>query len=125
VKDLYLRSPFYTAFVWAIFNVGSTQLAWILAGNLAFGITMLSVAGLFAFFLFKFENGTYRSVKNYVKTYLLSAGMVLILESIYMYLAFLEPGISVIIFACVHAVVFLIPMAFVIPFFKTSSHVSG
>lgn len=124
VKDLNLRSDLYTAFVWAIFTLGASQLALVLGGPLIFLIVMLCCPSLFAFFLFKVQEPRGRSRKQFARPYLLSIVFLLIANTFYFYEVFLQLTFPGVLFLSIHTFLFAIPLLITMPFLRKPSNVS-
>jgi hypothetical protein len=124
VKSRPLNKRLYSASAWAIFTLGATQLALVLSGPVVFLIVMLGCAALYAFFLFKVADPGTRSLRKNAKHYLHSASILLFANALYVYLVFLEPDLSDVIFLSAHVLIFMIPLLVVTPFFRKSSYVT-
>lgn len=119
-----LRSDLYTATVWAVFTLGATQLALVLAGPVIYMIAMLFCAAVLAFVLYKGVEPGNRSRKVIARPHLISMGILLGLNVLYISVVFLQAGLSNVIFFSVHTFLFMIPLLVTLPFVRKRSHVS-
>lgn len=114
----------YPAFAWAVFTLGAVHLAFMLGGPIALLVVMFGSASLFAFFLFKVQDPQSRSQRQYVTIYLLSAGLLIIFNAVYIYLVFLEAVFLTFIFISISVFLFLIPLLVAILFVREPRNVS-
>jgi len=107
-----------------VFTLGASQLGLVLGGPITFLVVLFCCASLFAFFLVKVQAPGNRSLRRIAKPYLLSTGILLVGNLLYLYLVFLKSSLSSFFFFTLSIFLFIIPLLITIPFLRKSAHVS-
>lgn len=123
MKGQKFRSDLNCALAWAVFTLGASQLALVLGGPITFLVVVFCCASLFAFFLVKVKDPGNRSLREIAKPYLLSAGILLAGNLLYLYLVFLKFSLPSLVFFTVSTLLFVIPLLITIPFLRKLAHV--
>jgi hypothetical protein len=117
-------SNLYSAFAWTTFTLGATQVALVLAGTMWFLIVTLCCSTMFALFLYKVQTPGNRSIKQITVPYLISAGLLITGNALYVHIVFFSSTGSYIIFLSVLNSLFLIPWVIAVLLLQNSSNVS-
>jgi hypothetical protein len=124
VKDQKLRSDLYTAFVWAIFALGATQLASMSGGPVLFLIVMLFCGSIFTIFLVKAETRKSRSLKRMTYIGICSTCILFAVNGFFIWLVYLKFNFAAFVFANISVILFIIPLLISIPFLRQSHNVT-
>jgi hypothetical protein len=124
VKIPKIPSTLFSAFAWAIFTLGATQLSLVLAGPAWFFIAMVSSGILFSVFLAKSELKQNRSHKTFVTTYLLATTILFAVNSLYLFFVLVQPDLSLFLFQSLLIFLFLFPLMVMVLILRKPRHVA-